>query len=65
LVPGIPREDPDPKAKTQALIEGIGKIPTDQYKLGLTKVFFKTGQVCIISTQTKETHTNEAIISLR
>lgn len=47
LVPDVPRNPQDPKPAAQAILKGL-KIPESEYRFGLTKVFFRAGQLAYI-----------------
>lgn len=47
LVPEVPRNPQDPKPATASILKGL-KIPESEYRFGLTKVFFRAGQLAYI-----------------
>jgi myosin heavy subunit len=47
LVPDVPRNPQDPKPATAAILKGL-KIPESEYRFGLTKIFFRAGQLAYI-----------------
>jgi myosin protein heavy chain len=47
LVPDVPRNPQDPKPATASILKGL-KIPESEYRFGLTKVFFRAGQLAYI-----------------
>jgi len=49
----IPRTAPDAKAQVQALMEQL-KVDKEQYRLGLTKIFFRAGQLASIEEKREQ-----------
>jgi myosin heavy subunit len=47
LVPDVPRNPQDPKPAAASILKGL-KIPESEYRFGLTKVFFRAGQLAYI-----------------
>jgi myosin heavy subunit len=47
LVPDVPRNPQDPKPATASILKGL-KIQESEYRFGLTKVFFRAGQLAYI-----------------
>ena len=47
LIPDVPRKPQDPKPATASILKGL-KIPESEYRFGLTKVFFRAGQLAYI-----------------
>lgn len=50
LVPDVPRNPQDPRPATSNILKGL-KIPESEYRFGLTKVFFRAGQLAYIEVR--------------
>jgi myosin heavy subunit len=63
LVPGLTRTVADPKAATQAVLEQL-KLDSEQFRFGLTKVFFRSGQLAFVE-ESREKKIGQLIISIQ
>jgi len=59
----IPRNAPDPRGATAALLDEL-KVPSDNYRYGVTKVFFRTGQLATIE-EMREKKIGEILITIQ
>lgn len=60
---GVARATPDTKATVQILMDQL-KVPKDRYQMGLTKIFFRTGQLAEIE-EWREKKISEMIVSIQ
>eukprot|EP01107_Rhizomastix_libera_P005952 TRINITY_DN20054_c0_g1_i1.p1 TRINITY_DN20054_c0_g1~~TRINITY_DN20054_c0_g1_i1.p1 ORF type:complete len:2118 (-),score=766.83 TRINITY_DN20054_c0_g1_i1:95-6448(-) len=60
---GVPRSSPDSRGTVSLLLEQL-QIPKEQYQIGLTKVFFRTGQLGAIE-EMRELKISQMILGIQ
>eukprot|EP01099_Mayorella_cantabrigiensis_P006382 TRINITY_DN529_c0_g1_i8.p1 TRINITY_DN529_c0_g1~~TRINITY_DN529_c0_g1_i8.p1 ORF type:complete len:1417 (-),score=467.12 TRINITY_DN529_c0_g1_i8:2318-6529(-) len=63
LVTGLTRTVADPKGATQTILDGL-KLDPEQYRFGLTKIFFRAGQLAGIE-EAREKKIGQLIIAIQ